>query len=344
MLAFGDGTVAKPPPGEAAAAAPQVEGFQRALEDLANDPEKYLHPDGQRGALEVDLKAPSDREAAIMLTQMVRGVSRWKPSLVPSKLDEKTFYSNFLSHLVQLANDHFSDERNLEAFYAADDLEAGQREPGVSVELKEFKTENRGESVNVSSGTGTPAAVATPSASSTSVATSASAGSARFSSETAPAGTQGSEMFLDVFLKKNVLFYVSKSENHNVVVYEANLDGSGALDPVNPVNVYWILYARQPCVEEGLTILERNTAYGSTCKPVASRPGHFEMILSAIKTKSIEVWVDEAGALHAQTEISGKMDELLRVSVQSSTNWLNLPKVDYIDLVGAASTERLDNK
>mmetsp|Transcript_21679 Transcript_21679/g.42586 ORF Transcript_21679/g.42586 Transcript_21679/m.42586 type:complete len:384 (-) Transcript_21679:59-1210(-) len=367
MLSFGDGTTPKPPRSQDdGAASEQIGAFQNALIEMASAPGNFLQACAQRGPYPIDLKKADDRDAAIEITQLVPGVSKWKPSLVPSRTDENTFYANFFSHVVQVASEYFSDERNLEAFYAADDLEAGGAgKTGVAVEMLEMKSSpapaapvEKEKQQLPDPPAFTPVTVEQEPTSTTVASETTTFGSeeqvdsesapprARFAASNGPEGARSSEMYMKVFLQKKVLFYVSKSENNNVVVYEANLDASGkTLDPKEPVKVYWILYARTPCVEEGLTILERNTAYGSTCKPIADRPGHYLMTLSAIPSKPIEVWVDESGELHAQTSINGMVDELLQVAVQSSSGgWLSLPRVDYIDLMGLSSVERIDNK
>ncbi|GBG28361.1 Hypothetical Protein FCC1311_045842 [Hondaea fermentalgiana] len=148
-----------------------------------------------------------------------------------------------------------------------------------------------------------------------------------------PAGATSEEL-QSTFCGKNVLFYIERSNNSNAVIYEANVGADGKLVTEEPVKVYWILYARKPIVEEGLTMIERNTAYGSKTSPLPAKgEGHFEIALSALPEKKIHVYQDEAGELHATTEIEGSEKELLHVFVEN-TSFMGIPKVKHIDIKG----------
>jgi len=149
-----------------------------------------------------------------------------------------------------------------------------------------------------------------------------------------PAGAT-TEALQQTFCAKNVLFYIERSNNSNAVIYEANVDSSGKLNTANPLKVYWILYARDPIKEEGLTMLERNTAYGSKTSPNPGKgPGHFTVSLSALPERKISVHQDEAGVLHATTSIDGMERELLHIYVENTTNFMGVPKVQFIDIKG----------
>lgn len=120
------------------------------------------------------------------------------------------------------------------------------------------------------------------------------------------------------------------------------------LDPALPVRPYWIMHARDPVNEEGLTMLERNTAYGSTCTEMVDKAGaqgekRYSMVLSALKNRPIQVWADATGELHAVCTIDGKPDELLCVFFKTTSSWLG-PSVDYIELRGITRTERIHKK
>jgi hypothetical protein len=164
----------------------------------------------------------------------------------------------------------------------------------------------------------------------------------RFQGPFLPAGARASPSAEKAFLYKRVLFWIGKSDNSNTVLYEAQLESSGSLQTVHP---YWVLYARSPVVEEELTLIERNTAYGSTCTPDASRPGRWTIVLAALKERPIQVWA-EPGApgarptLHALATIDGQPDELLSVFVKTTTSW-GLPMAEYVDVVGRTRKERI---
>ncbi|MCT4587681.1 MAG: DUF4833 domain-containing protein [Carboxylicivirga sp.] len=61
--------------------------------------------------------------------------------------------------------------------------------------------------------------------------------------------------------KPSLLFYIQRSLNTNTVIYEANFNEDGWLDPKNPVNAYWILYEKNR-KKEGLSLIEKKYAYG----------------------------------------------------------------------------------
>eukprot|EP00511_Aplanochytrium_stocchinoi_P005373 CAMPEP_0204838490 /NCGR_PEP_ID=MMETSP1346-20131115/31170_1 /ASSEMBLY_ACC=CAM_ASM_000771 /TAXON_ID=215587 /ORGANISM="Aplanochytrium stocchinoi, Strain GSBS06" /LENGTH=144 /DNA_ID=CAMNT_0051974607 /DNA_START=234 /DNA_END=665 /DNA_ORIENTATION=- len=120
------------------------------------------------------------------------------------------------------------------------------------------------------------------------------------------------------FKQKQVLFYIEKSQNTNCVVYEANVV-DGKLDQVEPLKVYWILYARDPIIEEGLNMIERTTAYGKTLKSIDGKPGHFKVTLAALKTLHIDLYMDETGICHSQIMENNEACELLHVYVQTKS-------------------------
>jgi hypothetical protein len=64
----------------------------------------------------------------------------------------------------------------------------------------------------------------------------------------------------------NQLFYVERSVNSNTVVYAANLDAHGAIDPNRPVDAFWRWY-NVDGHKKGLNFIERMMAYGVRDNP-----------------------------------------------------------------------------
>ena len=93
------------------------------------------------------------------------------------------------------------------------------------------------------------------------------------------------------------------------------------------------MYAKADKHEEGLNMIERNTAYGMTCTPDAGKPGNFTIMLKAVKDRPIKVSMDAEGVLHARMMIGGKEGEVLHIFVEFKTSW-GMPKVVSIDLYG----------
>ena len=97
--------------------------------------------------------------------------------------------------------------------------------------------------------------------------------------EACPKGAQKTDELLKAFQDKHVLFYIERSQNSNAVIYEANVN-DGKLDQETPVKVYWIMYEHNPVDEEGLTMIERKSAYGMSTKPIAGKDGHHDLIVA----------------------------------------------------------------
>jgi len=133
---------------------------------------------------------------------------------------------------------------------------------------------------------------------------------------------------------------VEKSTNTNVVVYWANLDpnGPGGLCESDPVKVGWIMCEQavegKPIPREDLTILERNTAYGTTVTPVSDNPGHYKVTLSALPDTEIIVFLED-GKPAAECTVDGKEKTRLQsVRAQLQSSWYGLPTVQHIDITG----------
>uniref|UniRef100_A0A7S2WL15 DUF4833 domain-containing protein n=1 Tax=Mucochytrium quahogii TaxID=96639 RepID=A0A7S2WL15_9STRA len=154
-----------------------------------------------------------------------------------------------------------------------------------------------------------------------------------------PGGASTKELE-DAFIAKNVLFYIERSNNSNAVIYEANT-ADGAFVKGDPVKVYWIMYAKSPVNEEGLNMVERNTAYGHTCTENAD--GSYDLVLAALKTKKIKLSIDGDGVMHAVTQINNVDAELSKIYVENTTSW-GMPKVKYIDLKGKAEGKDIEER
>eukprot|EP00756_Hemistasia_phaeocysticola_P004399 Hpha_TRINITY_DN12787_c0_g1::TRINITY_DN12787_c0_g1_i3::g.114252::m.114252 len=137
-----------------------------------------------------------------------------------------------------------------------------------------------------------------------------------------------------------IAFIVVKSENENTVVYQGKYKGEGAeraLD--NPaVEVYWIDFAKDPAggAQAGLNLIERNTAYGMTVKPVDETT--HSLVLAALKSKAIILRLDEAEGeerkIVGTTAVADvEAAQLTMVYVQMKEKaWV--PGVQHIDIVG----------
>jgi len=140
---------------------------------------------------------------------------------------------------------------------------------------------------------------------------------------------------------EEIAFIIIKSENENTVIYQGKYQGEGEgrqlADPA--VEVYWIDFKKDPegksqewnAQKSGLNMIERNTAYGMTCK--ADGDGVSTVLMTALKEKPIKVKLGPDGRIMASTSCGGVEDtQLMMVYVQMKEKaWV--PGVQHIDVV-----------
>jgi len=325
--------------------------------------ECYVNPHPEYATLEIDFSREEDKLAALELTKRCPGVSRWKPNLVPRMVSEAEFFKNFMGYVCATADEHFNDEKTLRQFYS--DIDKDDKEENTPKDTSEDAEEKSGagKTLHTSMEQATQPTVeetiskgqvndenthkvqSDPQEEATGTQPFPQASLERFTAETVPFGARSSAELSQAFLNKDILFYIYKSANKNTVVYEAIKKKSGEIECLNdktPVRPYWLMYEKSPVVEEDLNMVERNTAYGSTCQPSTGAPGEFVVTLASLADRPINVSVDgTTGKLSAKTRIQGEMDELLHVFVKTSSNWMGMPSVEYIDIVGMSREERV---
>ncbi len=126
------------------------------------------------------------------------------------------------------------------------------------------------------------------------------------------------------------LFVIERNANTNVVRYDAQLTGEGALDPKEPVIAYWIMLANGGHREE-LTFVEKQLAYGFTIQPDPSGRG-YRIALAADREREITVFQKD-DKVTAEIMIAGRPAILTKLSVNSNDGGV-LPSVNYIELFG----------
>lgn len=136
----------------------------------------------------------------------------------------------------------------------------------------------------------------------------------------------------------NVAFIIQRSTNSNTVVYAGKVKNGSAskkyLDEKNALDIYWIMYEQKGHPREELNMLERNSAYGASCKRSKRNKQEFVVTLSALKDREITLYLDEQGSVRGKTTINGEPGMILqRVFVKSTSSW-GLPTVEYIELFG----------
>lgn len=144
----------------------------------------------------------------------------------------------------------------------------------------------------------------------------------------------------------NILFFIARSKNLNLVVYEALVDSkSGNLSVDKPVDVYWqdidpeyMKKNRASGVKSDrsdLNYIEKTMAYGLSSSPADGKPsGYYSVKLVSFPDRLVTVWKDStSGKCRAQIAINGKQCDLKRIYVETKDSWTG-PKVQFVDLTG----------
>jgi len=113
---------------------------------------------------------------------------------------------------------------------------------------------------------------------------------------------------------KNIehLFYIQRTHNTNTVVYEANFNENGLLDPNNPIKVYWVLYEKDSVVEP-LTRLENAFAFGVRHHLIENKTGEFDIQLVSYKKLKLrlkQIAPFKAQIFHGEGQMHSSLDHI----------------------------------
>ena len=130
----------------------------------------------------------------------------------------------------------------------------------------------------------------------------------------------------------NMLFYVERSVNSNTVIYAANVDPHGRIDPDAPVNAYWRWY-NVDGHKKPLILIERMLAYGVKSVRHDGPHGAVTFKLAAVPERKIVVALDGRGRPEALMQIDDRWIKIVYVYlyVDDSGLW---PKVPALDIFG----------
>lgn len=131
----------------------------------------------------------------------------------------------------------------------------------------------------------------------------------------------------EVLAENKNLFKIERNKNANVVMYDARLDLNGNINKKNPVDAYWILYAKQGQREE-ITAFEKK-AYGYNVTD--DDDNSYNLVLKAVKDRPMKI-VLVNGEYKAEILINNEKAYLSSVCVSASDALI--PKVSYIILTG----------
>ncbi|MDR2645098.1 MAG: DUF4833 domain-containing protein [Endomicrobium sp.] len=131
----------------------------------------------------------------------------------------------------------------------------------------------------------------------------------------------------EVLAESKNLFKIERNKNANVVMYDTRLDLNGNINKKNPVDAYWILYAKQGQREE-ITAFEKK-AYGYTVTD--NNDNSYSLVLKAVKDRPMKIILVN-GEHKAEILINNEKAYLSSVYVSASDALI--PKVSYIILTG----------
>jgi hypothetical protein len=141
-------------------------------------------------------------------------------------------------------------------------------------------------------------------------------------------------LFVSLFVISDVsahmagnLFKIERNKNANVVMYDVRLDAIGDIDKNNPIDSYWILYAKQG-QRKKIAAFEKR-AYGFEI--LYNSGGYYDLTLKAVPNKVIKVYMVN-GVPKAEIKINNKEAYLSTVYVFANDNLI--PKVLYYTLTG----------
>jgi len=131
----------------------------------------------------------------------------------------------------------------------------------------------------------------------------------------------------------NMLFYIERSVNSNTVIYAANQDSHGRIDPDTPVSAYWRWY-NVDGHKKPLIPIERMLAYGVSSVSHDGPRGAVTFKLAAVPERKIVVDLDGYGRPEALMQIGDRWIKLVYVYlyVDDSGIWPEVPALDIFGI------------
>ena len=145
--------------------------------------------------------------------------------------------------------------------------------------------------------------------------------------------------------KDSVLFWIERSKNKNIVVYEA-IKQNGINDHYNNIIGYWLVIDPEYIKanrkkgktddREELSMIERKLAYGYNVTSTDSNKKCkiYQVNLVSVPSIIMDLITDKQGKPHIIVIINGYKCYLRRIYVATKESWYGLPKVLYVTLTG----------
>ena len=126
------------------------------------------------------------------------------------------------------------------------------------------------------------------------------------------------------------LFFLQRSMNSNTVVYAANLDQSGAIDPAQPLQVFWRRYNNEG-ERRGLNFFERVLAFGA--RIVHAHAGEYDATIAGYPERKFTVELDKTGTPIAIARMGEHLARLFAVYVKMEGSGF-IPTIVSADIFG----------
>ncbi len=133
---------------------------------------------------------------------------------------------------------------------------------------------------------------------------------------------------------KNMIFYIQKNYNTNTVVYTANLNKDGKLDPKKPVNAFWRRYQEDGRIK-ALSFFENTFGFGINSKPIKNKKNAYLFSLTGLKKIKFVITQNKQGVVEVATMINNIPSKIKRVYIVVAAHKnLVFPKIASIEVFG----------
>ncbi len=137
---------------------------------------------------------------------------------------------------------------------------------------------------------------------------------------------------INLYAEFKRMFVIERSKNANIVCYDANVSADGTINKENPVDAYWLLYAKKNGEREELSAFDKK-AYGFKVK-YNEENKNFDFVLKAVKDKPMTVNVYD-NIPKTVIKINDADCFLEKVYIDSEDGAFGIPKVSYYELYGS---------
>jgi hypothetical protein len=132
----------------------------------------------------------------------------------------------------------------------------------------------------------------------------------------------------------NVLFYIERSLDSNVVVYQLNTDKSGKPDENEPIKVFWIRHT-EGGIHKNLTSIQQSMSYGVV---ILSHDARTQTFVFRFAGYSKRVFLLKKSPFDNQYHVFGLIGSIfgiienIYINITGGSFWI--PTIEHVDLIG----------